>query len=97
MRPALFVIFLFAVIGSCSKTGTNPLIHGTGTLTGISTGCRVWMIRDQDKLLLQPMNLDSFSITLQAGQAVVFSYYKSNGGNICLNGQPITLVSIEDK
>jgi hypothetical protein len=97
MRSILLVAFLSLMLFACSKSADSPIIQSQGTVTGSANTCGGWLIQDQNKKILQPVNWDDFTITLKTGQALSFSYYKVDGGNLCQMGQTIHLVTAKDR
>ncbi len=100
MRHILFFSAIFCVIVCCKKTNTNPLYSGTGVLAGSDTTCGGWLIRTPDNTILDPVLIDTFPVTKKDGQAVIFSYHKPQNEpliGICLEGELIELVSLQDQ
>ncbi len=88
----------FFLVVCCKKTNSNPTINGTGVLTGSDTTCGGWGIKMSNNVVLDPLNIDTFAITKKDGQAVAFTYHNvTEEISICLIGEPIELVSIQDQ
>jgi hypothetical protein len=89
---------VFCLVICCKKANTNPTFSGTGVLTGSDTTCGGWGIKTSNNTVLDPLNIDTFSVTKKDGQAVTFTYHNKNEQiSICLIGQPIELVTIQDQ
>jgi hypothetical protein len=103
MTRFLLISVILCLILCCKKTNTNtnPLYSGTGILAGSDTTCGGWLIRTPDSMTLDPVYIDTFPVTKKDGQAVRFTYHKPQGGfyslNICLQGEQIVLVSLQDQ
>jgi hypothetical protein len=99
MGRFLLISALFILMINCKKTNTPPATYSAkGTLEGSDTTCGGWLIRASDSTLFDPLNIDSFPIVRKVGQPVIFTYRKPLGNvMICLLGQPINLISIQDQ
>jgi|SRR5450755_1881509 hypothetical protein len=99
MRRFFLISALFILMIHCKKTNTPPVTYSAkGTLGGSDTTCGGWFILASDSSLFDPLNLDSFPLIKKVGQPVIFTYHKPLGNiMICLIGQPINLISIQDQ
>ena len=97
MRTILLVASLSLIFFACSRSSDNPVIQGTGIITGSDSTCGGWLIQDQNKKILQPLNWSDYEVTLKGSQPLAFSYYKVDGGNLCQMGQTIHLVTAENR
>ena len=89
----LFGLLIMAT-PACHKSGDGSLV---GTLT-IGMGCSSLLINVNPHVTLQPENLSDFSstVTLKAGQRVIFSYTPSADGSVCMDGPVVKLTSIRN-
>jgi hypothetical protein len=102
MLRFLLISLAVCLVLSCKKSNTNsnPLYSGTGVLAGSDTTCGGWLIKTPDNTVLDPVYIDTFAVTKKDGQAVSFTYHKVQGEmmfNICLEGEQILLVTLEDQ
>jgi hypothetical protein len=89
---SLVVFFLSA----CKKDGGTTFNNVKGTLTN-ALGCSDWIILQDNGTPWQPMNLESFQVTLKGGQPVIFSFVLTDYSNICTAGKTIELTSIQNQ
>jgi hypothetical protein len=89
--PALLILAI-----ACKKANTATTFSGQGVLAGSDTTCGGWVIKASNNTVLDPLNIDSFPINRKDGQPVTFTYYKAQGVMICLLGQPIQLITIQE-
>ncbi len=102
MRRFFVISFFMCLIICCKKSNsnTNPLYSGTGVLAGSDTTCGGWLIKTSGDTILDPVVIDSFPVTKKDGQAVKFTYHIPPNAlipGICLEGEPIQLVTLEDE
>ena len=97
MRTILLVASLSLIFSACSRSSDKPVIKDSGIITGSDSTCGGWLIQDQNKKILQPLNWSDYQVTLKSGQPLAFSFYKVDGGNLCQEGQTIHLVTAENK
>jgi hypothetical protein len=91
----IFLIILF--ITSCKKDATSTFKNVKGTLMG-GAGCSSWIIDQDNGPSWQPLNLNSFQVTLKGGQRVIFSFTIDNKNpTTCMSGETIELISIQDE
>ena len=95
MRPCSLIFLMFILFPSCKKDSQAIFQNVKGNLAP-AVGCQEWLIRT-DSTQFQPLNLDSFQITLKAGQPVIFSYYFKDVGTTCQDGRTIQLSAIKDQ
>jgi hypothetical protein len=92
----IIVIFVLLLI-SCKKDAATLFKNVRGTLMG-AAGCSAWMIQRDNGPSWEPLNLDSFQVTLKGGQRVIFSFTIDNKNpTICMSGETIELTSIQDE
>jgi hypothetical protein len=90
----LFTLSVFLGLISCHKR--LPAGMTLGTLTD-GAACSTVMIQVNQNLTFQPSNLDSFpAVTQKPGQRVLFSYTELDNATVCMDGQPIHLISIRN-
>lgn len=98
MLRLILISIVFCLVVCCKKSNTNQTFTDTGVLTGSDTTCGGWGIKMSNNVVLDPLNIDTFAITKKDGQAVIFSYHNvSEQISICLIGEPIELISIQDQ
>lgn len=90
------IIFSFFTLGSCKKDSSVLYENVDGTLVG-GFGCTSWLIKINDSTLVEPLNLNAFTVTLKTEQPVIFSYKEKLQASICMTGKTIELKSIKDK
>jgi hypothetical protein len=94
----IFIFSILVILLTCCKKTQSNLINGSGTWAGSDTTCGGWLIRTSNNVLLEPLNLDSFSVVKKTGLPVLFTYYEFSGSIMyCLGGKPIELTSIADQ
>jgi hypothetical protein len=94
----IYIIFLLALVfPSCKKNGETTFKNVKGTLGGAG-GCSAWIIQQDNGPFRQPLNLNSFQVTLKRGQPVIFSFVIDDTvGTTCMLGEAIVLTSIHDQ
>jgi hypothetical protein len=82
---------------SCKKDAATTFKNVKGTLIG-AAGCSAWIIQQDNGPSWQPLNLDSFQVTLKGGQPVIFSFViENNNPTTCMSGETIELTSIRNQ
>src|SRR5271154_5617983 len=100
MLRYFLISVLLCLILCCKKSSTNPLYSETGILAGSDTTCGGWLIKTADNSILDPVYIDTFPVTKKDGQLVKFTYHKPQNSQligICLEGELIELVSLQDQ
>ncbi|MBC7913503.1 MAG: hypothetical protein H7Y07_05200 [Pyrinomonadaceae bacterium] len=101
MRTIKLVFSLLAMVllFSCEKGDEPVKVSGTlKNLTGLD-GCG-WIIeikQNESIKKLEPTNLSDFNVTLTNGQKVSLSYNETNTVSICMVGQVVQLISIQNE
>jgi hypothetical protein len=86
------------ILASCKKNGSAPVFQNVKGILVTTADCQRWLIHKYDSTAFQPLNLDSFKVTLKSGQPVIFSYTPMGTGiAICVNVTAIQLRSIQDQ
>jgi hypothetical protein len=96
MRITLVFFLVLFFLPACKKDGATTYKNLKGTLAG-APGCSEWIIRQDNGTPWQPMNIDSFQVTLKGGQPVIFSFNITDYGSVCQDGEIIELTSIHDR
>jgi hypothetical protein len=105
MKFAGALSFFLVVLISCKITQLSNLSEQIQTkgfladMTGLD-GCG-WMIKipgikGKAELKLQPVNLNEFDIKLVEGLPVLLNYKYEPGASVCMAGELITVISIEE-
>jgi hypothetical protein len=94
----IYIIFLFVfVFPSCKKNGETTFKNVRGMMGGAAE-CSAWIIHQDNGPFWQPINLNSFQVTLKSGQPVIFSFVIDDTvGTTCMLGEAIVLTSIHDQ
>jgi hypothetical protein len=88
---------MMVFITSCKKDATTAFKNVKDTLMG-APGCSAWIINQDNGPSWQPVNLNSFQITLKGGQRVIFSFtVENNNSTTYMSGELIELTSIQDE
>jgi hypothetical protein len=96
MRFQYSIALVILLLTNCKKEAATSFTNAKGILTG-GPGCSTWIIHQDNGKLWQPLNIDSFQVTLKSGQAVIFSFSINNLANTCMLGETIELTSIRDR
>jgi hypothetical protein len=97
MRVNCIIALVLIFQTGCKKDATTGFKNVKGTLMG-AAGCSQWMIQQDNGTSWQPLNLDSFQVTLKGGQPVIFSFViENNNPTTCMSGETIELTSIQDE
>lgn len=97
MRFKYIIVIFVLLLMSCKKNTATGFKNVKGTLMG-AAGCSSWMIQQDNGPSWQPLNLDSFQVTLKGGQRFIFSFIIDNkNGTTCQSGETIDLSSIQDE
>ena len=94
----LFFILSTALLLSCNKKNKKTL---GGKLTNVTFSNCGWMVKldEQDTNgndMLQPTNLNNFSVTLAEGQHVEIAYHVKESPTVCNVGITVIIDSIKD-
>lgn len=90
------VLILILIFFSCEKQNYE-IISQIGVLknwTGFD-GCG-WIIQLQDSTILEPLNLNDFSIELEENKSVYLRYYEKPEMSICQVGKTVVIDSIKE-
>jgi hypothetical protein len=88
------IIYLTLLVAlACKKTSSGSFNNIRGVFAA-GQGCQGWLIKQDDNVTRQPLNLDSFNIVPKSGDTIVFSYYIADMLNVCMDGKTIELTSI---
>jgi hypothetical protein len=91
------MLLMIVFITSCKKDAATTFKNVKGTLMG-AAGCSAWIINQDNGPSWQPLNLDSFQVTLKVRQRVIFSFtVENNNSTTCMSGELIELTSIQNE
>ena len=96
MRALSIIGVILILFSGCKKDGQPIFKNVKGNLTAAG-GCQAWLIYMGGNRVVQPLNLDSFQITLKSGQLVIFSFYFKDMLSTCQDGPTIQLLAIQDQ